>query len=258
MPFQVDQLSVNIYPTRAEMGRAAASAVAAHLRGMLESEAEAAVIFASAPSQIECLTALRTEPGIDWARVTAFHMDEYVGMAESHPASFRRFIREHLLDLVPVKGFHGLRGEASDALAECRRYAALLAERKPGLVILGIGENGHLAFNDPPVADFHDPLIVKEVELDEVCRNQQVHDGAFQSLDDVPRTALTLTMSALMGVPRAVVVVPGPTKRQAVRATLEGPIATACPASVLRQHPNAALFLDADSSAFLKKGTDVF
>ena len=165
--FQIDQLSVNIYPTRAEMGRAAGSAAAAHLRELLAGGREAAAIFASAASQVECLAALRAEPGIDWPRVTAFHMDEYVGMAESHPASFRRFIRENLLDLVPVKAFHGLRGEAPDPAAECRRYTALLAGHRPGLVILGIGENGHLAFNDPPVADFHDPLVVKEVRLDD-------------------------------------------------------------------------------------------
>lgn len=253
MTYQVDQLSVNIYPDRAEMGRVAGAAAAAHLREMLAEGREAAVIFASAASQVECLAALRAEPGIDWPRVTAFHMDEYAGMAETHPASFRRFLREHLLDLVPLKVFYGLRGEAPDPGAECRRYAALLAAHRPGLVILGIGENGHLAFNDPPVADFNDPLVVKEVELDAICRTQQVHDGAFARLDEVPATALTLTISALMAVPRAVAVVPGPTKKLAVRAALEGPIETGCPASILRRHPNAALYLDADSAALLSR-----
>jgi glucosamine-6-phosphate deaminase len=233
------------------MGKVAGAAAATHIKQLLKAQPEVAVIFASAPSQIEALAALRADPEVEWHRVTAFHMDEYVGMPESHPASFRRFLKQHLLDHVPVKAFYGLSGEAADATAECARYAALLEEHAPQFVILGIGENGHLAFNDPPVADFNDPLLVKEVTLDEVCRHQQVHDGAFPTLDDVPRTALTLTVPALMRVPRAIVVVPGPMKKHAVKAALEGPLETACPASILRTHPNATLFLDHDSASLL-------
>ncbi len=249
--FQVERLNVEVHDTRAAMGQAAGALAASHLKRLIAADGQAAVIFASAASQAECLAALRSDATIDWRRVTAFHMDEYVGMTGDHPASFRRFIREHLLDHVPVRAFYGLSGEAPDAEAECVRYAALLAEHCPGLVILGIGENGHLAFNDPPVAQFDDPKAVKVVELDEVCRNQQVHDGAFPTLADVPKTALTLTMSRLTAVPSAVVVVPGPTKRQAVRAALQGPIETACPASILRTHQNATLFLDATSAALV-------
>jgi glucosamine-6-phosphate deaminase len=209
------------------------------------------VIFASAPSQNELLAALRADSAIDWRRVTAFHLDEYVGIGSSHPASFRRFLRDRLFDHVPVAAFHGLDGEAPDLAAECARYSALLARERPALAILGIGENGHLAFIDPPVCDFGEPADVRVVELDEACRSQQVHDGSFSHLEDVPRTALSLSIPFLLRVPRAVAVVPGPAKRAAVRRALEGPVTTACPASVLRRHPHATLFLDGDSAADL-------
>lgn len=249
--FRREQLAVEIHPDRARMGAAAAEAAAARIRELIEREGQAKVIFACAASQVECLTALRSNSSIDWSRVTAFHMDEYVGMTKEHPASFRRFLQEHLVKYVPLAAFHEIGGDAPDIEAECRRYAELLEANQPGLVIMGIGENGHIAFNDPPVCDFQDPVLIKKVELDEVCRQQQVNDGAFPTLDDVPRYALTLTVPALTRVPRAIVVVPGPTKSAAVRAALNGPIETACPASILRRHPNATLYLDRDSAALL-------
>jgi glucosamine-6-phosphate deaminase len=247
-------LGVEVHPDRARMGRAAARAVSTHMRTLVERDGRAAVIFASAPSQNELLAALRADPEVPWEKVTAFHLDEYVGIDPVHPASFRRFLKGRLLDHVPVRAFHGLDGQAADLGAECARYAGLLREEPPGLAVLGIGENGHLAFIDPPLCDFGDPADVRVVELDEACRHQQVHDGAFASVAEVPRTALSLTIPFLLRVPRAVAIVPGPAKRAAIQAALEGPVATACPASILRRHRDATLFLDEDAAAGLGRG----
>ena len=247
---QCEHLDTGVYETRADAGAASAARFAERLNRILREHGSAAVIFASAPSQNEFTAALRGAD-IDWQRVTAFHMDEYVGLTADHPASFRRYIREHLLDHVPIGAFHELRGEAPDAEAECGRYAALLAEARPAIAAMGIGENGHLAFMDPPVCDFNDPRDVKVVELDHVCRMQQVHDGCFATLGDVPTHALSLTVPVFMRTPHAVVTVPGPTKRAAVRAALQGPVTTECPASILRRHPDAALFLDKESAEWI-------
>jgi glucosamine-6-phosphate deaminase len=245
------RLRVDVYPSRAAMGAAAARTVGAAIRDLFARDGQAAVIFASAPSQNEFLAALRHDAGIDWTKVTAFHLDEYVGIAADHPASFRRFLVDRLFAHVPVAAFHGIDGQASDLARECERYAALLRGHAPGLAILGIGENGHLAFIDPPVCDFAEPAVVRMVELDEACRQQQVNDGAFASIGAVPRTALSLTIPFLMRVPRVVAIVPGPAKRGAVTAALRGPVTRACPASVLRRHRDATLFLDEDSAAGL-------
>ncbi len=245
------RLRVEVFPSRAMMGVAAARTVAAAIRDRLARDGKVAVIFASAPSQNEFLAALRDEPGIDWAKLTAFHLDEYVGIGPEHPASFRRFLVDRLLGHVRVAVFHGLDGQAADLGAECARYAALLRAARPALAILGIGENGHLAFIDPPVCDFSEPADVRVVELDEPCRRQQVNDGGFPTLAEVPRTALSLTLPFLLRVPRAVAIVPGPAKRAAITAALQGPVTTACPASVLRRHRDATLFLDEDSAAGL-------
>jgi glucosamine-6-phosphate deaminase len=245
------RLQVQVYPSRPMMGLAAARTVAQALRDLLARDGRAAVIFASAPSQNEFLAALRDEPGIDWPKLTAFHLDEYVGIAPDHPASFRRFLVDRLFSHVKVAAFHGLDGQAGDLAAECARYTALLRREAPALAILGIGENGHLAFIDPPVCDFAEPGDVRVVELDAPCRRQQVNDGCFPSLDEVPRTALSLTVPFLMRVPRAVAIVPGPAKRAAIRDALQGPVTTACPASILRRHRDATLFLDEDSAAGL-------
>jgi glucosamine-6-phosphate deaminase len=247
--FRRGRLAVEVHLDRLAMGRAAARSVAAGLRRLVDSEGRAAAIFASAPSQNEFLTALRETPDVPWERITAFHLDEYVGLDADHPASFRRFLRERLFDHVKAAAFHGLDGQAADLAAECRRYESLLREQRPGIAVLGIGENGHLAFIDPPVCDFADAATVRQVELDAVCRQQQVHDGAFAALEAVPRTALSLTVPFLMGVARLAAIVPGPAKRAAVQAALDGPLTTACPASILRRHPNATLYLDPASAA---------
>jgi glucosamine-6-phosphate deaminase len=247
----IEGVEVLVYDDRAALGRAAGRDVAEHLRRLLEEQVSVAAVFASAPSQTETLAALTAEGGIDWSRLTAFHLDEYLGVRPEEHCSFRRYLRENLLDRVPVGEFHGMRGEAPDAGMECARYAALLAGVRLDFALLGIGENGHLAFNDPPVADFADPVAVKVVELDERCRSQQVHDRVFASLDDVPRQAITLTIPAIMRAPRLFVAVPGKAKAEAVREALLGPISTACPASVLRRQGGVRLYLDRDSAAGL-------
>jgi glucosamine-6-phosphate deaminase len=238
------ELAVWVYKESAEAGVAGAEIAAGAIRDAVARDGRMAIVFASAVSQDPFLAALRVQSGIPWNKVTAFHMDEYAGMSRDHPASFRRFLRERLLDRVPVAAFHELGGEAEDPDAECARYAGLLAEAQPSVVIMGIGENGHLAFIDPPVCDFNEPRDVRPVELDDVCRMQQVRDGAFGRIEDVPKRALSLTVPFFMRVPRALVFVNGEHKSEAVRATVEGPISEACPASALRRHPSATLFLD--------------
>jgi glucosamine-6-phosphate deaminase len=253
--FQVDRLAVEVHETRAALGLAAARVASEKICDLLARFGQASVIFACAASQNEFLAALRADPSIDWSRVTVFHMDEYVGLPADHPASFRRYLREHLVSRVPVGRFHELGGDAPDPEAECVRYQELLRQSPPGLVALGIGENGHLAFIDPAECDFSDSRDVRSVELDDVCRMQQVHDGAFAALDDVPRWALSLTVPVFLRTPRAVVCVPGTTKQCAVKRALEGPIQESCPASVLRQHPHASLFLDAGAAALIDGAT---
>jgi glucosamine-6-phosphate deaminase len=248
------RLAVEVHSDRASLGVAAARVVAAHLREAIAARGRAAVIFASAPSQNEFLAALRAEPVLEWKRITAFHLDEYIGVGPEHRASFRRFLRDRLFSHVEIGAFHGLDGCADEPAEECRRYAALLHQEAPTLAILGIGENGHLAFIDPPFCDFADPADVRVVELDEPCRRQQVNDGGFASLEEVPRTALSLTIPRLLAVPRAVAIVPGPAKRTAIAAALDGPVTPACPASILRRHPHATLFLDEAAAAGITDG----
>jgi glucosamine-6-phosphate deaminase len=249
--FSRDRLEVRVYGDRTAAGAAGAEIAASLMRDTVAREGRMSVIFASAVSQDPFLAALRAQPDVAWDRITAFHMDEYMGMKEDHPASFRRFLRERLFDHVPVAAFHGLNGEALDADAECARYAALLAAAPPSLVIMGVGENGHLAFIDPPVCDFKEPRDVRAVDLDDVCRMQQVHDGAFERLDDVPKQALSLTVPLFLRIPRALVFVNGAHKSAAVKAAVEGPVSEACPASALRMHPAATMFLDPAAAALL-------
>ena len=246
--FRAGQINVYVYESRLKMGQAAASVIAAEIRRAIQDRGKAVVILASAPSQNEFLASLAEAPDIDWSRVTAFHLDEYLGMDDRAPQSFRRFLIDRLVNRVPLGQFHGLRGDAPDGVGEATRYAELIEQNPPDLAVLGIGENGHLAFIDPPFCDFNDPEPVKVVQLDEICRNQQVNDGAFASLDEVPKDALSLTIPTLMAQPRLFAIAPGPAKRQAIRNTIEGPISTSCPASILRTHPNAHLFIDVVSA----------
>ncbi len=247
----IDHLKIEIHPDRLEMGIAAAKRAAQVLRAAIKKNGLARIIVASAPSQDECLSGLASMEGIDWNRVTIFHMDEYVGLPADHPATFRMYQQNHLLAKVHPAAFHGIRGESDDTQAECTSYAALLAEAPIDLVCMGIGENGHIAFNDPPVANFQDPLAVKIVDLDAACRQQQVNDGCFPDLDSVPKQAITLTCPTLMSARVAVCVVPGSRKATAVRAALQEQVSTGCPATILRTHPDVTLYLDAAAASLL-------
>lgn len=251
-----DQLQTRIFPTREAMGQAAAQFAAGVISSAYQERGEARVIFACAPSQNEFLSALvspnKCGVALEWDKVVAFHMDEYVGLSASVTQSFRHYLRSHLLDWVPTQPtFHPIQGEAPSLQNECTRYARIFGEKPIDLVCLGIGENGHLAFNDPPVADFGDPQIIKVVKLDDACRHQQVNDGCFATFDSVPEQALTLTIPALCSARHVCAVVPGPRKAEAVRAALLGPVSTFCPASILRSHPHAVLHLDQESSSLL-------
>lgn len=251
-----DQLRVVVGESIEEMAASAAREVGEYLRGVLAAQPEARVIFASAASQVLFLEKLVGHPGVDWSRVVCFHMDEYLGIEATHPASFRLFLQERLVDRVKPRAFLTVVGEADEPLAECERYARLLAEAPVDLCVLGIGENGHVAFNDPPVADFKDTRLVKLVKLDEACRMQQVGEGAFATLELVPRFAYTLTVPALCGAKRMACVVPEKRKAVAVRDALLGPIETRCPASILREQAHATLYLDADSASLLSASGD--
>lgn len=251
----VEALTVEVHPTRAAMGAAAAADFVKAFGNVVARQGHCRTMFAAAPSQVELLAALRVAKDIDWRRAEAFHMDEYIGLARTAPQRFGNFLREHLFGQVPFAHAHYMlagqpaaSGLSSDE-ADMASYAALLAEAPMDVICLGIGENGHLAFNDPPVARFDDPAAVKVVELDPVCRQQQVNDGCFPTIDAVPTRAVTATIPVLTAGRHLVCVVPGPTKAAAVRAMLTGPISTACPASILRQHPACTLYLDEDSAA---------
>lgn len=248
---RVDSLRVKIYADRGRMGSAAAHAVAKRMKKAIADKGSVTMAFAAAPSQNEFLTTLASLEGINWNKVIAFHMDEYIGLPADAPQGFSNFLRGRLFYLVQPGTVHYLNGQTSDPEKECRRYASLLEVHPVDIVCAGIGENGHLAFNDPPVADFLDPVKVKVVELDEACRMQQVHDGCFPDFDSVPTHALTMTIPALMAARWIFAVVPGPTKAQAIKDTLTGPIDTCCPATALREHPNAVLYIDWDSTVLL-------
>ena len=251
--FMADALSVLIFDSIEELGAAAAENTATIVRDAIGANGSARVIFATGNSQFDFVDALRAKAGIDWSKVTAFHMDEYVGMDANHPASFRKWIRERIENELHPSAVHYLEGDAPSAEEECQRFESLLREAPIDLICMGIGENGHIALNDPPVADFNDPVWVKVVELDAACRLQQVGEGHFPTFDDVPTHALTLTIPALIAPERIQVVAPESRKAQAVHDALEGPIKTTCPASILRQQRNAVLFLDGDSASLLSR-----
>ncbi len=241
--------TVNRYETRLEMGRAAAHDAAQAVKSLLETRDTVRMIFAAAPSQNEFLDALVAED-IDFSRIVAFHMDEYVGLSADAPQGFGNFLRRGLFDRAPFKAVHFIGGGADDIAAECARYSALI-EEGVDIVCLGIGENGHIAFNDPHEADFDDPMLVKRVSLDEKCRMQQVHDGCFAKIEDVPTHALTLTIPALMNADYHFCIVPAATKAEAVYRTVYGEIGAHCPATALRLCPHASLYVDGDSGARL-------
>jgi glucosamine-6-phosphate deaminase len=246
---QRDRLQVRVFPDRRSMGMAAGAVAAARLRSVLAVSRRARVMFAAAPSQHEMLAALTLAPDVDWARVDAFHLDEYVGLARGDEHSFGDWLDRHIFDRVKPGRVEKLDPSAADPDAECQRYGRLLADGGVDIAFLGIGENGHVAFNEPHEADFDDQNVVKVVRLDGLSRQQQVHDGTFATVDAVPVLAMTVTMSTVLASRVIIVTVPGPAKAAAVARALAGPADTARPASALRWHPDATLFIDMDAAA---------
>lgn len=246
-----ENLNVKIFATKDEMGKAAATSVTEKLNAAIAEKGFANLILATGASQFQFLDHLQQQ-AIDWKKITVFHLDEYKGMPVTHPASFRKYLKERILDKVQPKAVHYLNGDAPDAEAEVLRYENLLKDHPVDIACIGIGENGHIAFNDPPVADFNDPKLVKVVELDEACRKQQLGEGWFPTFDDVPTHALSLTIPAIMGCKAISCVVPDERKSKAVYNTLNAEISTACPATILRTHPDCILYLDESSASKLK------
>jgi glucosamine-6-phosphate deaminase len=250
-PFQVERLRVLVYENREHMGKAAATHAAERIVTLAAKHEIVPIIFATGASQLATLGALTAIPDLPWNQVVGFHMDEYLGMPDQHPASFRRYLRENVTSKAPIREFHGIDGMAADPEKTCCDYAALLLSNTPLLCLLGVGENGHLAFNDPAEADFDDPQDVKIVSLDQVCRQQQASEGWFSSAAEVPSRAITLTIPTLFRVPELILSVPGPRKAHIVKRTLTEEISTRCPATILRRHPNTTVYLDGESAAEL-------
>lgn len=249
--FFADKLHVMVFDTREAMGRMAGEQAAARIRELLAEKEEINIIFAAAPSQNETLETLVSAEGIDWTRVNAFHMDEYVGLDAAHPTGFRNYLKRTVFDRLPLGSVNLINGNAENPEEEARRYGQLLAEHPADICLLGVGENGHLAFNDPPVADFNDPVFAKVVKLEEKCRLQQVHDGCFEEIGQVPGYAITVTIPGLTAARSMFCSVPAATKAEAVRDMLNGQVSERCPASILTTHPDAALYLDRDSASGL-------
>ncbi len=249
---QIENLKVRVYDDATEMGEAASAHVALYLKDTVMHRKKANLLLATGASQFAFLDALKKDPSIEWKKITVFHLDEYLNLSDQHPASFRKYLKERILDEVNPKKVYFLNGDAGDIDSEIERYEALLKEHPIDVACIGIGENGHLAFNDPPVADFEDPKLVKVVELDKACRRQQLGEGWFDSLDDVPTHALSMTIPAIMNSKQISCVVPDERKAEAVHKALFGPVTTDCPASILRQHDDTVLFLDKGSARKLK------
>ena len=245
-----DKLEVKVYIESEEIALAASEFVSDKLKIAVNKKGFATLIIGTGTSQLAFHRNLQNQK-IEWDKITVFHLDEYLGMPETHPASFRKFLKEIILEKVKPKQAYYLNGDAPDIAAEVLRYENLLKQHTIDVACIGIGENGHIAFNDPPVADFNDPKLVKVVELDEGCRNQQLGEGWFPSLDKVPTHALSLTIPAIMRCKVISCLVPELRKANAVFHTLNDPITTACPATILRTHSNTVLFLDAQSSSKL-------
>lgn len=244
---QIDNLKIEIADNRNSMGKAAANEVALQIKSLLNRKEEIRIVFAAAPSQNEFLYEF-AKINLEWNRITAFHMDEYIGLNDNVEQLFSLYLINNIFSKVNFKQVHLLKSNSQNPVDECKRYAGLLSEKPIDIVCMGIGENGHIAFNDPPVADFSDKEKVKIVELDNECRQQQVNDGCFPTFDDVPKTAITLTVPMLLSASYLSIVVPGERKATAVYNTLYSDISTSCPSTILRKHSNAVLYLDVDSA----------
>lgn len=245
-----DQLPLSVYESNEAMGQAASAAAQTIINDAIAEKGAANIIIATGNSQLTFLQDLRQAQSIDWSKVTIFHMDEYIDLPEGHPASFPTFLRRHLLDYIPEPAaFFPVQARAGQLEANCAAYAAALHEYPADLCAMGVGENGHIAFNDPPFAEFNDPVWIKVVRLDEVSRMQQVGEGHFSGLQEVPTHAITLTIPALLAAKQVLCIVPESRKAVAVRDALHGPISESCPASILRHTAHAHLYLDRDAAA---------
>ena len=249
--FTVGKMHVRCFETRKEMGDVSAFDGAKAINEVIAKKGEANVIFAAAPSQNDVLASLCEDKTVDWTKVNAFHMDEYIGLPEDAPQGFGNFLKAAIFGKLPFKSVNYLKGGAPDIDAEIARYEKLLTENKPDIVFMGIGENGHIAFNDPAVAHFDDNCLVKKVGLDDICRQQQVNDGCFATINDVPTHALTLSIPALMLPEYIFCIVPAPTKANAVKDTCLGIITEKVPATILRIHEKSELYLDKDSGKYI-------
>lgn len=245
-------LKVKIFHAREDMGRAAAQDVSDTIRKLLKQKNEINIIFAAAPSQNDFMKALTCDQSIEWQKMNAFHMDEYIGLNKDAPQGFGNFLKERIFNKVPFKSIHYINGQTENLSDECKRYSELLQKYPVDIVCLGIGENGHIAFNDPPVADFQDPKIVKVVELEQTCRQQQVNDGCFTRLNEVPVKAFTLTIPTLMSAAYMFCIVPTKFKAEAIYHTLNDEISEKCPATILRTKKDAILYLDKESASLLQ------
>ena len=246
-----NNVRLNIFSTREEMGKAGASMAAAEIRRILETKETVNILFAAAPSQNDILGSLIAEKDIEWDRINAFHMDEYIGLPAGDPRSFGTYLDEHIFKHKPFRKIYYINSINGTPSEICSAYAGLLKDNSLDIGFLGIGENGHIAFNDPEVADFSDPLPVKVVRLDDICRQQQVNDGCFPSLEEVPTHAITLTIPVLFGIPSIFFTAPTVNKAKAIHDMVYGPVSTSCPASILRNHGNTDVFLDSDSASLL-------
>lgn len=251
--FTKGMLEVRIFSGREEMGREAAANVSATIQKLLENKKEINMIFAAAPSQSDFMQELIADERIQWDRINAFHMDEYIGLEQEAPQGFGNFLRDRIFGKVPFKSVHYINGLAGDPAAECERYAGLLSNYPVDIVCLGIGENGHIAFNDPPVADFDDPMLVKVVELEVACRQQQVNEELFDTLEQVPTHAVTVTIPALLKASHMFCMVPARNKAEAVYHTLNDEISEKCPATILRTKKGTILYIDEESASLLNQ-----
>jgi glucosamine-6-phosphate deaminase len=249
--FFVDSLSVRVYNSKRELAKDAAAIAKQYLNSLLSRQHTATVILATGNSQIEFLEALVSVEDLDWSRIIFFHLDEYLGISAGDRASFRRYLRERVEEKINPCEFHYIEGDTLQPLDECSRYGGLLQRQPLDLCCLGIGENGHLAFNEPSVANFNDPYKIKIVKLDLENRQQQVEKGHFLSLETVPEYAFTLTIPTICSAQKILCLAPEKGKAQIVKKMLQNEISTACPASILRQQPQATLFLDTDSASKL-------
>ena len=255
--FVVDNLKVVVAPNRQKIGEYSAANVARLINKLLNEKEEIRIIFAAAPSQNELLGELIKDKSIEWSKIVAFHMDEYIGLPEHSDKLFSEYLTDHIFGKVSFKQIHLINSQEKDTKRECIRYETLLKEKPIDIVLMGIGENGHIAFNDPPVADFNDPFFVKVIELEERDKEQQVNDAGFSSINEVPKTAYTLTVPALLSARYLNIVVPGIRKAEAVKNTLTTVVSTKCPATILRRHQEAVLYIDRDSASdFDKKGVN--